>query len=223
MGSASGVFVFRTLRATGTLLVLTSLVRCSVQNDEDGYVLDSMDHSEPVSGTELLQCPSDNIITTRYKCKREDEKWIDCLRRQCCPDYVYVAGRCLHQSVDPCSLQLCEQRCSVYPQKIVCTCFPGYRFNSEKQKQGIKPACEDVDECEEENLDCEHACINTAGSYRSLRPDNHTCESDRRVEAEDEKLNQAASRGRCFASCDTVARLHDKLNNLQEKVLALTT
>ena len=44
--------------------------------------------------------------------------------------------------MDPCSLQLCEQRCSVYLQKIVCTCFPGYRFNADKQKQGIKPVCE---------------------------------------------------------------------------------
>jgi hypothetical protein len=24
----------------------------------------------------------------------------------------------------------------------VCTCFPGYRFNAEKQKQGLKPVCE---------------------------------------------------------------------------------
>lgn len=82
-----------------------------------------------------------------------------------------------------------------------------------------------MDECKEENLDCEHICVNTVGSYHcecregfSLRPDNHTCESDQHVEAEEEKLNQAATRDRCFASCDTVARLHDKLNNLQEKV-----
>jgi len=83
----------------------------------------------------------------------------------------------------------------------------------------------DVDECTEESLDCEQVCVNTVGSYRcecregfSLRSDNHTCEPDQHVEAEEDRLNQAATRGRCFASCDTVARLHDKLNNLQEKV-----
>jgi hypothetical protein len=55
---------------------------------------------------------------------------------------ILMCFRCIHKSVDPCSLQLCEQRCSVYLQKVVCTCFPGYRFNAEKQKQGLKPVCE---------------------------------------------------------------------------------
>ncbi|PSN49428.1 hypothetical protein C0J52_06593 [Blattella germanica] len=187
------------------LLGAVILVRCTVSEQEDGYYLDTVDHFQEVSGTEPLQCPSENIIITRYKCKGHDDKWIDCARRQCCPDYVYVAGRCLHRSVDPCSLQLCEQRCSVYLQKIVCTCFPGYKFNSEKQKQGIKPACDDVDECKENVSDCEQTCINTAGSYHcecrdgfTLRPDNRTCEPDKRVGDED-RLYQAATRERCFA------------------------
>ncbi|KAJ9574522.1 hypothetical protein L9F63_008316, partial [Diploptera punctata] len=217
-------FIFRTV----AFLATASLMRCSEQ--EDGYYLDNVGRFEQVSGTESLQCPSDNIIIMRYKCKSSDDKWIDCTRRQCCPEYVYVAGRCLHKSVDPCSLQLCEQRCSVYLQKIVCTCFPGYKFNSEKQKQGLKPVCEDVDECHEKTADCEQICINTEGSYHcgchdgfSLRPDNRTCEPDQRLDGEEDRSYQAATRDRCFASCDTVARLHDKINNLQEKVLALTT
>lgn len=83
----------------------------------------------------------------------------------------------------------------------------------------------DVDECEEGSLDCEHTCINTVGNYHcacrdgfSLRTDNHTCEPDQHSEAQEDRLNQAATRDRCFASCDTVARLHDKLNSMQEKV-----
>ena len=36
------------------------------------------------------------------------------MRSSCCPDYTYVAGRCIPQDVDPCSMNLCEQRCSVY-------------------------------------------------------------------------------------------------------------
>jgi hypothetical protein len=82
----------------------------------------------------------------------------------------------------------------------------------------------DVDECKEGSLDCEHTCINTVGSYHcecqdgfSLRTDNHTCEPNQHTEAQD-RLNQAATRDRCFASCDTVTRLHDKLNSMQEKV-----
>lgn len=83
----------------------------------------------------------------------------------------------------------------------------------------------DVDECKEESVDCQHTCTNTEGSYHcecqqgfSLRPDNHTCEPDQHVKVEEDRLNQAATRDHCFASCDTVARLHDKLNNLHEKV-----
>lgn len=82
-----------------------------------------------------------------------------------------------------------------------------------------------MDECKEESVDCQHICTNTEGSYHcecqqgfSLRPDNHTCKPDQHAEVEEERLNQAASRDHCFASCDTVARLHDKLNNLHEKV-----
>jgi hypothetical protein len=82
-----------------------------------------------------------------------------------------------------------------------------------------------VDECKEGSLDCEQTCINTVGSYHcacrdgfSLRTDNHTCEPNQHTEAQQDRLNQAATRDRCFASCDTVARLHDKLNSMQEKV-----
>ncbi|PNF33834.1 hypothetical protein B7P43_G08597 [Cryptotermes secundus] len=230
MEGTSDIFTFRALGVTVLILLVTCHVVCLTPDHEDGYSPDVLDHPEPASGTESLECPSDNIIVTRYKCKGADEKWVDCSRRQCCPDYVFVAGRCIHKSVDPCSLQLCEQRCSVYLQKVVCTCFPGYRFNAEKQKQGLKPVCEDVDECEEGSLDCEHTCINTVGSYNcacrdgfSLRTDNHTCEPNQHPEAQEDRLNQAATRDRCFASCDTVARLHDKLNSMQEKVLALMT
>jgi hypothetical protein len=87
----------------------------------------------------------------------------------------------------------------------------------------------DVDECKERSLDCEQTCINTVGSYYcacrdgfSLRYDNHTCEPNQHTEAQEDRLNQAATRDRCFASCDTVARLHDKLNSMQEKVCGYT-
>jgi hypothetical protein len=35
---------------TGTFLVMMCLVGCSVQNHEDGYILDALDQSEPASG-----------------------------------------------------------------------------------------------------------------------------------------------------------------------------
>lgn len=64
------------------------------------------------------------------------------------------------------------------------------------------------------------------GSYRctcregfKLRGDNRTCE--RQHENVDDTTAQAAHRDRCYASCDTVHRLHDKLKVLQEKVTSL--
>lgn len=44
------------------------------------------------SRTETLQCPSDNVIVTNYKCPMNG-KWVDCERKHCCKDYTYVAGR----------------------------------------------------------------------------------------------------------------------------------
>ena len=50
---------------------------------------------------------------------RTKEKFVDIvyglsIRSSCCPDYTYVAGRCVPDDINPCSLNLCEQRCSVY-------------------------------------------------------------------------------------------------------------
>lgn len=81
-----------------------------------------------------------------------------------------------------------------------------------------------MDECLENKGDCEHNCVNEVGSYKctckegfKLRDDNRTCE---KVETEtDESMMQAAHRDRCYASCDTVHRLHDKLKVLREEVI----
>ncbi len=80
--------------------------------------------------------------------------------------------------LNPCNLNLCEQRCSVYFSRVICTCFSGYKFNREKHlassgssgvggsgsasttttsASGGPPvqACEDIDECQVNNGDCE--------------------------------------------------------------------
>ena len=114
-----------------------------------------------------LECPSDNVITTTYRCQVENQ-WTDCSRSTCCPDYTYVAGRCVPDDINPCSLNLCEQRCSVYFGRVVCTCFAGYKFNKEKHlaassqgtvSSGPVQACEDIDECSINNGDCEQVSI----------------------------------------------------------------
>ena len=78
-----------------------------------------------------------------------------------------IAGRCVPDDINPCSLNLCEQRCSVYFGRVVCTCFSGYKFNKEKHlaasaegtdSSGPVQACEDTDECLVNNGDCDQVC-----------------------------------------------------------------
>ncbi|CAG2069286.1 unnamed protein product [Timema podura] len=130
--------------------------------EEDGYYLDSLvtDQYLPASGPETLQCPSDNVIRTRSKCKLNGE-WVDCYKQHCCENYTYIGGRCLPKGVEPCTLGLCEQRCAVYLQRVICTCYHGYKFNPDNQKKGVAPLCEDGDECSSESHDCQQTCINT--------------------------------------------------------------
>ena len=113
-----------------------------------------------------LECPSDNVISTTYRCQVED-RWTDCSRSTCCHGYTFVAGRCVPDDINPCSLNLCEQRCSVYFGRVVCTCFSGFRFNREKHtnqqpNSGSTPVkvCEDIDECQVNNGECDQVSKN---------------------------------------------------------------
>ena len=99
--------------------------------------------------------------------------WSDCIRETCCPKYTFVAGRCIPEDLDPCSLNLCEQKCSVYFGRVICTCFAGFKFNQTLYKlhaaaarggggqsttgDVIAKACQDVDECMDLNAGCQQA------------------------------------------------------------------
>lgn len=84
----------------------------------------------------------------------------------------------------------------------------------------------DINECEDKNGDCQHECLNTLGSYTCrcqegyrLRPDNRTCELLQDQEGSPGDLEaQAASGSYCYASCDTVHRLNERIRRLQEEV-----
>ncbi|XP_063909807.1 collagen and calcium-binding EGF domain-containing protein 1-like [Zophobas morio] len=192
---------------------------------QDGYYLDGLNEASFGTGAEPLVCPSSNVISTRYRCNANGQ-WVDCTRKHCCKDYTFIAGRCVPKTEDPCSMGLCEQLCTVYLQRVICTCYSGYKFNPENQRRGIKPVCIDVNECLDRNGDCEHECVNESGGYRCscrpgyvLRPDNRTCEPADAVSG----AEAAGHANRCYANCDTVVRLHDKLKSLQEKVSSLST
>lgn len=219
------------------------------QDDEytgsGGFFLDEF---EAVTRSDTLECPSANVITTRYKCQVRD-KWVDCYRRHCCQGYNFVAGRCLPDSVDPCSQNFCEQKCSVYFGRVICTCFSGYRFSPENHKRGIQPVCLDIDECASRTGICEHECNNEPGSFRCscragyrLRGDNTSCELESEGGAVpspghwDDPLSpqsihlpdaaQAHARdqdGHCSASCSSMGQMAEKIRSLEEKIVALST
>ncbi|KAK8397657.1 hypothetical protein O3P69_004441 [Scylla paramamosain] len=211
--------------------------------DNGGFFLDEF---EAVTRSDTLECPSANVITTRYKCQVKDQ-WVDCYRRHCCQGYNFVAGRCLPDSVDPCSQNFCEQKCSVYFGRVICTCFSGYRFSPENHKRGITPVCLDIDECSSGTGICEHECINEPGSFRCscrqgfhLRGDNTTCEleSEGGAVPSPRQRNSSAplefsqplvhahrrDRGNeCSASCSSVGQMAAKIRSLEEKIDTLST
>ncbi|KAA0195769.1 hypothetical protein HAZT_HAZT006138 [Hyalella azteca] len=47
---------------------------------------------QAVTRSDTLECPSSDVITTRYKCQVQG-KWVDCFKRHCCQGYNFVAGR----------------------------------------------------------------------------------------------------------------------------------
>lgn len=208
-----------------------------------GFFLDDF---EAVTRSDTLECPSANVITTRYKCQVR-EQWVDCFRRHCCQGYNFVAGRCLPDTVDPCSQEFCEQKCSVYFGRVICTCYSGYRFSPENHKRGITPVCLDIDECGDQNGGCRHNCVNTPGSYSCtcrpgyrLRGDNSSCELEseggavpspgqRRVLQPPHSTLSVAHQDahdvglQCSASCSSVGQMSAKIKSLEEKVVALST
>lgn len=192
----------------------------------EGYIVDSADKnsSAAVTSTETLECPSTNVVRIKYKCPGSSNTWTDCTKSHCCPGYNLIDGKCISKDIDPCDLNLCEQRCSFILRKVVCTCWDGYKFNAERQKRGEVPTCIDIDECSEGLDDCEQICINKHGGYTcdcedefTLRLDNKTCVR-RNLLAEKDYEN-----GRCLISCDTVIRLQNKVSRLEEKLGALET
>ncbi|KAJ3594070.1 hypothetical protein NHX12_006402 [Muraenolepis orangiensis] len=87
------------------------------------------------------------------------------------------------KGVDVCAGSPCEQQCTDHFGRVVCTCYPGYRFDRERHRTHQSPYCLDVDECEESTSNvCEQECVNTVGSFQCqcgsshiLAPDQRSC------------------------------------------------
>merc|ERR1719427_382682 len=153
------------------------------------YVKDQMLESFlPASRQEVVTCPSTDVIRNRARC-RQGNHWVDCYRDSCCPSYTLIVGRCIPSSDDPCSDKygLCEQQCSTYFGRVICTCSTGYTFNKTRHQLGLVPTCLDKNECEEDGGGCEHICVNTEGGrkceceegYKLQEEDEASCQIDR--------------------------------------------
>ncbi|XP_067390830.1 collagen and calcium-binding EGF domain-containing protein 1-like [Emydura macquarii macquarii] len=116
---------------------------------------------------ESESCPENKVLTVEYSCTGAGGTPATCLRRKCCEGYRFVMGQCIHESTDACAHFPCEQQCTDNFGRVLCTCFPGYRFDRERHKNHLHPYCLDIDECVESGgAVCDQLCTNTPGSYR---------------------------------------------------------
>ncbi|XP_023209885.1 collagen and calcium-binding EGF domain-containing protein 1-like [Centruroides sculpturatus] len=136
---------------------------------------------------------------------------------------------CIPEDKDPCDLNLCEQRCSLYFGRVICTCYHGYRFDPERHRAQIEPYCLDVDECDIDNGGCQHLCNNLPGSYScscqdgyTLRNDNLTCERDSAMYVEGFRPKIKEEK-RCTPECTQFNRLENRVSELEEKIQSIAT
>ena len=101
-----------------------------------------------------------------------------------------------------------------------------------------------MDECDGDNGHCEQECVNTAGSFQcrcgegfTLREDGRTCLAARATAAAGvmtapslDNSTLAASNSdappadqRCYASCDHVTKIEQRMKKLEEKITAMNT
>ncbi|KAI4888958.1 hypothetical protein NFI96_008568, partial [Prochilodus magdalenae] len=109
--------------------------------------------------------------------------------KTCCGGFKFVLGQCIPEDYDVCTGAPCEQQCTDHFGRVVCTCYPGYRYDRERHRNREKPYCLDIDECASKNETvCSQICINTPGSYKCecekgyyLEQDGRTCSKGERA------------------------------------------
>ncbi|KAL1007399.1 hypothetical protein UPYG_G00086240 [Umbra pygmaea] len=169
-------------------------------------------------------CPENKVVTMEYTCVTSGGRNSTCLRRKCCDGFRFVMGQCIPESVDVCYGAPCEQQCTDNFGRVVCTCYPGYRFDRERHRNH-QTYCLDIDECVESNgTVCEHECENTVGSFRChcggdyiLAPDQHSC-IPRLNMSSSGKLDTLMSAGSCSLTCQDVVDMRTSLMQLKQRL-----
>ncbi|KAJ7417751.1 Collagen and calcium-binding EGF domain-containing protein 1 [Willisornis vidua] len=84
-----------------------------------------------------------------------------------------------YNNYDVCAEAPCEQQCTDNFGRVLCTCYPGYRYDRERHRNREKPYCLDIDECATSNGTlCSQICVNTMGSYRCECHEGYIREED---------------------------------------------
>ncbi|XP_026326069.1 collagen and calcium-binding EGF domain-containing protein 1-like [Hyposmocoma kahamanoa] len=205
------------------VLTATILAATLVLSQEEGYYAEDAYQEDPVDFSDVnITCPSDILIRRSEICK-EDGIDVPCMRVHCCDNYALIAGRCIPKTVSPCSLQLCEQACEVQEDKVWCSCHRGFKFDVNNYQLKTQPYCVDVNECLNNKGGCEQNCVNDPGGYHcecrlpfSLASDGKRCE--RSIPMPVPMALPLIRTSRCYASCDSVSWLSQKVKLLSDQL-----
>ncbi|XP_072310911.1 collagen and calcium-binding EGF domain-containing protein 1 [Eucyclogobius newberryi] len=175
------------------------------------------------------KCSENNIATTTYPCMKSTGEMTICHRKKCCKGFKFVLGQCIPDDYDVCAGAPCEQQCTDHFGRVVCTCYPGYRYDRERHRNREKPYCLDIDECADRNTSvCSQICINTFGSYKCecekgffLEKDGKTCTMGERV-GFFEKSENVMNAETCTATCDDFYQIKMSVLQLKEKMAVLS-
>ncbi|KAG7242597.1 hypothetical protein INR49_020310, partial [Caranx melampygus] len=127
-----------------------------------------------------------------------------------------------HRGVDVCAASPCEQQCTDNFGRVVCTCYPGYRFDRERHRNHKSPYCLDIDECEHSaGSVCDHECVNTVGSFLCRCHAGYILASDQRSCIPVHNLSSSGksdtlmSAGTCSFTCQDFMNMKSTLLQLK--------
>ncbi|XP_011359438.1 collagen and calcium-binding EGF domain-containing protein 1 [Pteropus vampyrus] len=177
-------------------------------------------------------CSENKIATTKYPCLKASGELTTCFRKKCCKGYKFVLGQCIPEDYDVCAEAPCEQQCTDNFGRVLCTCYPGYRYDRERHRKREKPYCLDIDECATSNETlCAHICVNTLGSYHCECREGYIQEDDGRTctkgdkypndTGHDEKSESTVRAGTCCATCKEFHQMKQTVLQLKQKIALL--
>ncbi|XP_062334618.1 collagen and calcium-binding EGF domain-containing protein 1 isoform X2 [Osmerus eperlanus] len=183
-------------------------------------------YREEHDATDSEVCSENKIATTKYPCFKTSGEVTTCYRKKCCKGFKFVLGQCIPEDYDVCAGAPCEQQCTDHFGRIVCTCYPGYRYDRERHRNRDKPYCLDIDECASKNETmCSQVCVNSVGSYRCecehgyfLEEDKKTCTVGERARLF-EKSDNVMKVGMCSATCEDFHQIKMAVLQLKQKML----